>query len=310
MTRSKSCCIVMEAYVQLSNTKSFKTFVTLACRLLCSYFSDLDECLNVSTCQHGGSCTNTAGSYSCYCSKGWIGQRYEIDTDECLNSSRCLTGATCFNNPGSYTCLYQCSEGWTDKPCKTAPPTCFACDYTSSLSFCDSIEHCTGNQTCYLQSFTNTHGHTHYRSGCTDRQTCRQHEHDGNSGETCLHCCNDDFCNSHGCGDNGFPPKQSRGPLCLDCTHVSDPNECDQMTICSSDEMCRIEELPWGDNSIYHLGCASVHDCAVESNSLGKRSVNSLMHRSVPVCTECCHDDFCNQNCTRKGYNQQQIIVG
>ncbi|XP_060574372.1 uncharacterized protein LOC132732038 [Ruditapes philippinarum] len=164
---------------------------------------------------------------------------------------------------------------------------------------------CSNNQTCYVQSFTNLNGHTHYRSGCIDYQTCRLNEHGSNSKGTCLQCCDGNFCNSHGCGDNGFPPKQSRGPLCLDCSHVSDPEECDKITICSSNEVCRIEEFPWGDNSIFHLGCASVNDCAIEH-----RILNPFNQRSVPVCTECCQEDYCNTNCTGRTHNQQQIIVG
>ncbi|XP_053388048.1 protein jagged-1-like [Mercenaria mercenaria] len=227
-----------------------------------------------------------------------------LNIDDCSTSSKCLNGATCIDGVQQFSC--QCSPGWTGRYCETEIPvkqshglTCFSCQYTSALSFCDSIEHCKGNQTCYHQLVTNVHGHKHYKSGCADRQICSQYSQDGQNGDACLQCCEESFCNSHGCGDNGLPPRRSRGPLCLDCENVRNPKECDQITLCSSDEMCRIEELPWGDNSLFHLGCKAIHECATET-----------MSRSVPVCVACCHDDFCNTNCTGQDHDQQQIIVG
>ena len=37
--------------------------------------------------------------------------------------------------------------------------------------------------------------------------------------------------------DAGFPPKESRGPICLDCSYASDPKACDKVTICGTDEV-------------------------------------------------------------------------
>ena len=41
------------------------------------YISDVDECLT-SPCQHDGTCTNTIGSYSCYCTDFWKGDECTI----------------------------------------------------------------------------------------------------------------------------------------------------------------------------------------------------------------------------------------
>lgn len=35
-------------------------------------FSDINECEN-STCQNGGRCTDSEGSFSCSCTDGWEG---------------------------------------------------------------------------------------------------------------------------------------------------------------------------------------------------------------------------------------------
>jgi hypothetical protein len=35
----------------------------------------------------------------------------------------------------------------------------------------------------------------------------------------------------------GFPPKETRGPICLDCSFASNPQACDKVTICAGDEV-------------------------------------------------------------------------
>ncbi|XP_060571438.1 uncharacterized protein LOC132729650 [Ruditapes philippinarum] len=143
----------------------------------------------------------------------------------------------------------------------------------------------------YGQTRRNSFGfYLGYTFKTDENNNCSECTNDGQNGALCK---------------TGFPPKQSRGPLCHDCSHVSDPKECDKITICSSNEVCRIEEFPVGENSIFNLGCASVNDCAIEH-----RSLNPFNQRSVPVCTECCLEDYCNTNCTGRTHNQQQIIVG
>ncbi|XP_045184527.2 uncharacterized protein LOC123542653 [Mercenaria mercenaria] len=192
---------------------------------------------------------------------------------------------------------------------KNEEMVCFSCEDLSDLSHCEAVERCNDNQICFLERYPSAEGHLHYRSGCKDRQICKQHNQTDDGRSTCLQCCENSFCNSHGCGSKGLPPRNSRGPLCLDCAHVKDPKECDQVTLCSSGESCHIQELKWGDDSLFHLGCQSIHQCSFEFNTRAHSS-GSLAARSVPVCRSCCHGDFCNQNCTRQPQDNQQILIG
>ncbi|KAL3847744.1 hypothetical protein ACJMK2_018638, partial [Sinanodonta woodiana] len=72
-----------------------------------------NECLE-SPCQHGGTCFNSDGSYTCLCTGSWTGLNCTDDTNECLESP-CQHGGTCFNSDGSYTCL--CTGSWTGLNC-------------------------------------------------------------------------------------------------------------------------------------------------------------------------------------------------
>ena len=74
-------------------------------------FIDLNECkLNVSNCDQF--CTNTLGSYFCFCEKG-----YELDTDNhtCIDIDECAIDngeceQNCQNTDGSYYC--SCNHGY------------------------------------------------------------------------------------------------------------------------------------------------------------------------------------------------------
>lgn len=55
-------------------------------------------------CEHGGSCMNTDGSFTCNCALGYTGPRCEADINEC-GSSPCQNDATCLDQIGDYTCI-------------------------------------------------------------------------------------------------------------------------------------------------------------------------------------------------------------
>lgn len=65
---------------------------------------DIDECLDGSPCEHGGSCVNTAGSFRCQCQRGFTGPRCEININEC-DSMPCQNEGTCLDERGGFRCL-------------------------------------------------------------------------------------------------------------------------------------------------------------------------------------------------------------
>ncbi|KAL3837655.1 hypothetical protein ACJMK2_023001, partial [Sinanodonta woodiana] len=77
----------------------------------------IDECATNLTCRNGGTCNNTAGSYSCICTSGWTGANCTTDIDECASNLTCRNGGTCNNTAGSYSCI--CTSGWTGANCTT-----------------------------------------------------------------------------------------------------------------------------------------------------------------------------------------------
>ncbi|XP_053381611.1 uncharacterized protein LOC123558097 isoform X3 [Mercenaria mercenaria] len=158
------------------------------------------------------------------------------------------------------------------------------------LQFCDWVERCqTDDEVCYVQSYFRSIHAKLYRSGCISRQQCTSV--DGNGG--CLQCCNDSFCNSEGCGDKGLQQIGQRGPLCFDCTHKGEHETCNTVQLCDANQVCMIEKYKWGESNFHYImGCSNTQTCA------SKRSVRGLTARHAPVCSHCCHTDFCNMNCT------------
>ena len=97
------------------------------------YFeTDVDECLEASTCDANANCTNTVGSYNCSCNLGFTGNgsicegqhknpkgcktpvclSFSSDVDECAESlADCVENAYCKNTIGSYEC--GCNDGFT-----------------------------------------------------------------------------------------------------------------------------------------------------------------------------------------------------
>ncbi|XP_078097996.1 latent-transforming growth factor beta-binding protein 4-like isoform X3 [Mustelus asterias] len=106
--------------------------------------SDIDECLNGTTCGDKGTCVNTEGSYQCDCNPGY---RLSADGNRCADINECFEGdfcapyGECLNSVGSYTCL--CAEGFTTSP---------------DLSTCLDVDECTRQSVCDRGRCTNTVG--------------------------------------------------------------------------------------------------------------------------------------------------------
>ncbi|XP_060583263.1 uncharacterized protein LOC132739566 isoform X1 [Ruditapes philippinarum] len=167
---------------------------------------------------------------------------------------------------------------------------CFQCDGMAHLKYCDKVTKCPDEvEVCYVQSYTRSFDVRLYRSGCVHPKQCNVS--DGNGG--CTKCCDGNFCNTIGCGDDGFPAPGHRGPICFDCTHLGDSETCNTVQLCRSNQVCMIEKYEWGDSDSHYMrACADSQTCSK------KRSTNELSARHAPVCSHCCHSDFCNDNCT------------
>ena len=76
--------------------------------------ADVNECLMVGICGADAICQNTAGSYQCVCSTGFVAMASGcIDVDECAESLvTCASGAAaeCVNTRGGFEC--RCRRGY------------------------------------------------------------------------------------------------------------------------------------------------------------------------------------------------------
>ncbi len=101
---------------------------------------DVDECLSKSAgCAETATCTNTVGSFTCSCNKGWKGDgKTCTDVDECADgTASCGSNSFCYNTQGKYDCV--CHKGYENdgKGCadinECAPGT----------NYCDANATCT-----------------------------------------------------------------------------------------------------------------------------------------------------------------------
>jgi hypothetical protein len=103
------------------------------------------QCVDVNECAAGnpcgtGTCTNTAGAYSCTCTKGWFFNQVTCaDVNECTSGlSNCGQNASCENSEGSFVCT--CNEGFAGDG-----KVCCGSGYKQSGSSCSDIHECNEN---------------------------------------------------------------------------------------------------------------------------------------------------------------------
>ncbi|XP_069134246.1 microfibril-associated glycoprotein 4-like [Argopecten irradians] len=129
-----------------------------------------------------------------------------------------------------------------------SPPSCFSCSGITQARYCDFYTQCDEGEVCFVEKTENQNGHFKYTSGCMHNSTCETLINDGSTDRSssihehsvCRDCCHGDMCNNKGCGDHG--PSNTRGPYCFQCDHLSDPSECDHVTICDINEVCGVVE--------------------------------------------------------------------
>ncbi|KAL3870856.1 hypothetical protein ACJMK2_038891 [Sinanodonta woodiana] len=126
---------------------------------------------------------------------------------------------------------------------------------------------------------------------------------------TCTACCNTFLCNSLGCGDSGFGIQGSRGPLCYECEHIGNPEDCGTIRQCTIGQVCHITEFPLGNNDrFYSMGCKSKDVCSSSSSSLWTQD-HPIIGRAAPTCSRCCDQDFCNLNCAEITHSQTPAMT-
>ncbi|XP_053381634.1 uncharacterized protein LOC123562988 isoform X2 [Mercenaria mercenaria] len=182
---------------------------------------------------------------------------------------------------------------------------CYSCDDLSDINLCDTVKQCSNNKVCFVARYFDG-SQSKFKSGCLQGNTCENKRNDSRySDDLCFECCHDDYCNNKGCGENGIPDRDRRGPICFDCQHVSSPEQCVKISPCDSHQMCHIEEYKWFDHSHFKLGCG--HGLCYPVRRMGSHAFK----RETPVCHSCCSDDYCNRNCTTSFQGQTgSVIVG
>ncbi|XP_050427055.1 multiple epidermal growth factor-like domains protein 8 [Adelges cooleyi] len=251
---------------------------------------DVDECgLGLHDCHKEAKCTNTQGSYSCQCKRGFIGDGKHSCTKTCYH--KCVNGY-CIGAP-EYTC--KCDLGWTGPDCAIncgcnnhstcykQPGICDQCqDWTTGL-FC---EHCKagsyGNATsvegCH-KCDCNEHGDEqlgicdsitgkcyckHYTEG-DNCQTCKKGFFgDPKNGNVCYYQCMARGILS-GMGPQGFGSKsvevsawetRLEGPPSKECLWIIDPENMQNNSTAIGSYVIQLTidsdiNVPCGMNSVY-----------------------------------------------------------
>lgn len=161
---------------------------------------DVDECgLNLHDCHKEAICTNTHGSYSCKCVRGFIGDGRTSCTRTCYNN--CAHGY-CIGSP-DYVC--QCDLGWTGadcanncgcnnhSTCHTEVGICDECQDWTEGQFCDkckigSYGNATSSRGCRR---CDCNGHGDDDLGVCDVQTGECFCRDNTEGPNCEKCSGD-----------------------------------------------------------------------------------------------------------------------
>ncbi|XP_046676550.1 multiple epidermal growth factor-like domains protein 8 isoform X2 [Homalodisca vitripennis] len=158
---------------------------------------DVDECgLGLHDCHPEAKCTNTHGSYSCQCRRGFIGDGKHSCTKTCYD--KCINGY-CVGSP-QYSC--KCDLGWTGSDCGT---NCGCNNHSTcaqGVGICDSCHDWTTGEFCqYCKA--GSYGNATSPEGC---RGCNCNEH----GNTALGVC-DTVTGVCYCQDN------TEGPTCNKC---------------------------------------------------------------------------------------------
>lgn len=182
---------------------------------------DVDECgLGLHDCHKEAKCTNTHGSYNCYCRRGFIGDGRTSCVRTCF--AHCVYGH-CSGAP-EYKCL--CDLGWTGESCSIScgcnnhstcangPGNCDLCHNWTEGEHCErcragSYGNATSVQGCLP---CDCNGHGNQALGICDTQTGECFCKDNTEGLKC-EMCNRNFYGDPTSGGQCYFQCESRGML-------------------------------------------------------------------------------------------------
>ncbi|CAC5403321.1 unnamed protein product [Mytilus coruscus] len=191
--------------------------------------------------------------------------------------------------------------------------TCFHCDQIPFPRDCKTVVKCGDHEECFTERIITDDGNAYFNTGCRDKQRClaspsgkRDVARRQNSFETivCDTCCSDDHCNYGGCGADPLPAKDQRGPICYACALMKKPDQCNQVNLCSRDELCEVLKTPHPLFDVtYTAKCGAKALCdrlSGLSHTFGRSldAVSEVNKRGFSLCFRCCKGDLCNLGCT------------
>jgi len=251
---------------------------------------DVDECgLGLHDCHKEAKCTNTQGSYSCQCKRGFIGDGKHSCTRTCYH--KCLNGY-CIGAP-DYTC--KCDLGWTGadcaincgcnnhSTCNERPGTCDQCQDWTTGQFC---EYCKAGSYGNATSLEGCHkcdcnGHGDEQLGICDSNSGKCYCKNYTEGDNCQFCKkgffgdpkNGNFCYHQcmargilsGMGPQGFGSKsveisawetRLEGPPSKECLWIIDPENMRNNSTAIGSYVIQLTidndiNVPCGMNSVY-----------------------------------------------------------
>ncbi|VDI45029.1 Hypothetical predicted protein [Mytilus galloprovincialis] len=189
--------------------------------------------------------------------------------------------------------------------------TCFHCNQVPSPQDCRTVAKCGYRQECFAEKIETDNENVYFNTGCRDKQRYlgSQGKHvvarRQNAFETkvCDYPCSEDHCNYGGCGADPLPARDQRGPICYACAMMQDPYHCNQVQICSRDELCEILKTPHPMFDVtYTTKCGAKALCdrlSGLSHIIGRsfEANSEVIKRGFSLCLRCCKEDRCNLGC-------------
>ncbi|KAH3791868.1 uncharacterized protein LOC127838666 isoform X2 [Dreissena polymorpha] len=182
-------------------------------------------------------------------------------------------------------------------------PMCMDCKRLPSPSHCNHVIRCSEHEVCHVTQFVSDGGHVFYDTGCQASNRCPVNDWVNDSMvirrtsgdiETCIECCQGNYCNLQGCGSQPIPDINIRGPMCFQCDVQDTLDSCETVVNCGPTNECFLSTLviPLTNEVKYTSKCMTTSACDTLRSS-------GLIGRRSTACFGCCQEDFCNTNCSR-----------